>query len=334
MPKISIVIRTYFRPHTLSGVLESIAKLDYPRDLMEVLVVADPEDSGAENVAGSFSNGNSGFSLKYIKCSVNSASACRNLGILESSGSMVAIVDDDVYVDVSALKRAVEHLEKDHDVACVCYPVISTSPSLGEKLHHWRFLGTVSTHVYTVFPITICWRDILVRVGLYREDMGPPLGLHEDWELGSRLRARGYRILIDGTLRNLHMLHMREERNPSRRRGGLAEYLRGYMTKHWRTFFEVMKVSPLNQKVEYLFYFIFPISALFILWLAGAAYFIAFLSIVFSSATLNSFLRGYYSRLRFVERIVYPSMLFAIRVLRTYLSVACLASHSVRRMLG
>jgi glycosyltransferase involved in cell wall biosynthesis len=53
-PLVSIVIRTYFRERSLARTLEAIANSNYPGNKIEIIVVKDSKDQGAENVVNTF----------------------------------------------------------------------------------------------------------------------------------------------------------------------------------------------------------------------------------------------------------------------------------------
>jgi cellulose synthase/poly-beta-1,6-N-acetylglucosamine synthase-like glycosyltransferase len=194
-PPICIVTRTYFRSETLVKVLDSILALNYPKELIELVLAVDPSDSKVFEVVEKFKDKN--MRLELVIVDVNSADRGRNLGVMRRNSEIVAVVDDDVVLHPEVVNVALRYL-LDRKVAAVGFPAASSRPSLAEKLHHWRFLGLKSVGVSTVMPVTFFRRSALYEVGPYREDMGPPLTIHEDWKLGSRMKRNGYKVLVSG----------------------------------------------------------------------------------------------------------------------------------------
>jgi glycosyltransferase involved in cell wall biosynthesis len=314
----------------LKKTLESVSKLNYPKELLEVIVVVDPEDNRAIDVIEDFKSRYNNVNVKVIVLDENNVSRARNLGIINSSSEIVAVIDDDIVLHPDTITAALKHL-KNERVAAVGFPAISKHPLLSEKLHHWRFLGIVK-NVNTVTPVTFFKKSILTRVGLYREDMGPPLSIHEDWELGSRIRKQGYEIIIDGRIPQIHLLHLRKitqdtgvktDRHSKRKIlsiifRGARLYISSYIWKHWWSFLQVMKSSPTSQLFEYIGYFVLPIL-LFVLGLKNWTYSIGFTIVFLTMIILHNFLMGYYRKLKLWERLVYPVLLVLVRILRVYL---------------
>jgi len=326
---ITIIIPTHFRPSYLKLLLESVERLDYDLSKVEVVVVRDPADVDAQRVVEEFAGRCRCRGVKVLISEINSASRKRNTGILSASTDIVLVVDDDILLNPKTLKRAVELL-RDERVAAVGFPALSPNPSLSEKLHHGRFLGVVVRGVNTVMPVTAFKKDILINyVGLYREDMGPPNTIHEDWELGSRIRKAGFEVVVDGLTPQVHEPLInpdKEEEYVSSGRNrikveGVLKYAKSYMDKNWRTFFEVMKSSPLSQRLEYAFYFVAPWIFVALL-IVNPLYAVLYATVLTSITLLYSSLRGYYKVFSLAERALYPILLLLVRILRANLAVA------------
>ncbi|WP_460024998.1 glycosyltransferase family 2 protein [Infirmifilum sp. SLHALR2] len=324
---VSIVIPTYFRPTYLKLLLESVERMDYDLSRVEVIVVRDPADSDAQRAVEEFAERCRCKGVRVLVSEVNSASRKRNMGIVSASTNIVLVVDDDIVLNPETLKRAVELLW-DERVVAVGFPALSPNPSLSEKLHHGRFLGVVVRGVNTVMPVTAFKKDILINyVGLYREDMGPPSTIHEDWELGSRIRKAGFEVLVDGLTPQVHepLINPDKEESASSSRSrikveGVLKYVKSYINKDWRTFFEVMRSSPLSQRLEYAFYFIAPWIFVALLPLSPL-HAVLYATALTSATLLYSLLRRYYKMFSPADRVLYPLLLLLARILRTNLSV-------------
>ena len=306
--------------------LKSVEQLDYDKSKIEVIIVRVPNDSGALKIVSDFSKRSIMNKIKVLESSTHSVSVKRNLGILEASSNIVIVVDDDIVLNPKTVRRALELL-KDPRVVAVGFPAISEHPSLPEKLHHGRFLGTVTKGVNTVMPVTAFRKDILVKhIGLYREDMGPPYTIHEDWELGSRIRSKGYEILIDGFTPQLHKPKIKDNhKNNSIKENQaysqkLLGYINTYLNKNWRTLLMVMNSGPVSQKIEYVHYFIAPWIFVIMLFV-NPMYDLLYIVFILVISILYSILRGYYRTFGLKERLAYPVVLPLIRILRTNLAV-------------
>lgn len=88
----SIVVPTFNRPLPLTQCLQSLERLDYPRDCFEVIVVDDGGESSAEAVVSSFSNR---LDITLITQTHRGPAAARNNGAQKAGGDFLAFTDDD-----------------------------------------------------------------------------------------------------------------------------------------------------------------------------------------------------------------------------------------------
>src|SRR5687767_5128657 len=103
----SIIIPTYARPKQLAVCLEAIARLNYPRDRFEVIVVDDGSESPPEHVVKSFSER---LSLTLLAQPNSGPASARNTGAWEAKGEFLAFVDDDCAPDAGWLRGLEAHL--------------------------------------------------------------------------------------------------------------------------------------------------------------------------------------------------------------------------------
>ena len=92
IPFISIVIPTYNRPDKLAECLESLTKLEYPRDSYEVIVVDDGSKISLESVVENFENQ---IEITLLKQTNAGPATARNTGAKQAKGEFLAFTDDD-----------------------------------------------------------------------------------------------------------------------------------------------------------------------------------------------------------------------------------------------
>jgi glycosyltransferase involved in cell wall biosynthesis len=101
LPSVSIVIPTYRRPGQLGECLQSLARLDYPRDLLEVVVVDDGGPTPLDPVVAPF---RSTLGLTLLRQANGGPAAARNTGVERATGDYLAFTDDDCLVDPGWLR--------------------------------------------------------------------------------------------------------------------------------------------------------------------------------------------------------------------------------------
>lgn len=92
VPFFSIVIPTYNRPEQLAVCLQACARLDYPRDRFEVIVV---DDGGAIPLDPVVARFQGALTLKLLRQKNAGPAAARNTGVAEAIGEFLAFTDDD-----------------------------------------------------------------------------------------------------------------------------------------------------------------------------------------------------------------------------------------------
>jgi GT2 family glycosyltransferase len=101
LPFFSIIVPTYERPAQLALCLQALARLDYPKESYEVLVVNDGSNAPPDNTASQFPPG---FSLHLLRHKRTGPAGARNFGSLHARGEFLAFTDDDCQPDAGWLR--------------------------------------------------------------------------------------------------------------------------------------------------------------------------------------------------------------------------------------
>lgn len=91
-PFFSIIVPTHTRPKQLAACLSALDRLDYRRDLFEVIVVDDGSEMSLEDIVDSF---RSRLDLTLIRQAHAGPAAARNAGADVARGEFLAFTDDD-----------------------------------------------------------------------------------------------------------------------------------------------------------------------------------------------------------------------------------------------
>lgn len=90
--RFSVVVPTYGRPEQLAACVESLDRLDYPRDAFEVVVVDDGSPQPPDETVSSIETS---LVLRLVHQENSGPAMARNRGAQVASGRFVAFVDDD-----------------------------------------------------------------------------------------------------------------------------------------------------------------------------------------------------------------------------------------------
>ena len=95
--KISVIIPAYNIKNLIERCVESVAKQDYPKELLEIILVDDGSTDGTAELCDALSDRHENVTV-FHKPNGGSSSA-RNLGISKATGDYIGFVDSDDYVD-------------------------------------------------------------------------------------------------------------------------------------------------------------------------------------------------------------------------------------------
>ena len=104
-PSVSVVIPVRNRPKDITACLDSLIKVDYPPEKMEVIVV---DDASADETPEAVSR----FPVRLISLKEHrQAPCCRNIGAAAARGEILAFLDSDCLADPLWLKKLVPAFE-------------------------------------------------------------------------------------------------------------------------------------------------------------------------------------------------------------------------------
>ncbi|WP_017296395.1 glycosyltransferase family 2 protein [Geminocystis herdmanii] len=100
MTKISVIIPTYNRLERLKNCLESFTKINYDKDLFEIIIVDDGSSQSLDNIIKSFEKI---LNLTYLKQENTGPATARNNGATKAKGKYLVFTDDDCEPDTEWL---------------------------------------------------------------------------------------------------------------------------------------------------------------------------------------------------------------------------------------
>ncbi len=194
LPSVSIIIPAYNEEEHILETINSLKKLSYPRNLIEIIVI----DDGSTDKTAEIANLTGVTVLK--KENAGKANAL-NLGIEKAKGEIIACVDADSYPESNALIRMIHHFN-DPQVAAVTSTILVKDPknflqrlqTIEYILIAWgrKLLEYIHGVYVTPGPLSLYRRDVLLKVGGFAPNV-----LTEDIEIAWRLQKAGYKIKME-----------------------------------------------------------------------------------------------------------------------------------------
>jgi GT2 family glycosyltransferase len=205
--KVSIIIPNYNGQKYLGECLDSLHRLDFPRDQYEIIVVDNASSDGSK---GFIHSTYLDVALIQAERNLGFAGGC-NLGIKNSCGESVVLLNNDTVVDTNWLKELVAVADSDKEVAIVGSKLLfkhtpNEIQNAGSYLTNRGDGGDIGSHQpdegqynTTREVMAVCGASMLVRrtlieeIGALDEDF---FAYYEDIDLCYRTRLYGKKIVF------------------------------------------------------------------------------------------------------------------------------------------
>ena len=176
MDRVSVVVTTKNEARNIGNCLASVAAQDYPRELVEIIVVDNGSTDDTKAIARQYTD------LVFDKGPERSAQ--RNFGLLEAAtGTLVMFLDADMILSRTVVRRCVEMLAGGRHVALHIPEIVLGAdyfPSV-RRFERSFYDGTV------IDGARFIRKDALAAVGGFDASLTGP----EDWDLDKKLKRLG-----------------------------------------------------------------------------------------------------------------------------------------------
>jgi cellulose synthase/poly-beta-1,6-N-acetylglucosamine synthase-like glycosyltransferase len=191
-PSVTITVPVYNAISSISATLACLLELDYPRHLLQILVISDASSDGTDDVVRSFAD----RGIELLRLDVRRGkTVAENAALAVSRGEIMVNVDSTILVPRESLKKLVRVFD-DPTVGVASGRDLSVGDAFNE--------GTLAESGYVGYEMWI--RDLETRVGSIvgasgcfygsrRSVHGRPLPAGLSWDFAAALVARkqGYR---------------------------------------------------------------------------------------------------------------------------------------------
>ena len=244
-PFISIVIPARNAQRTLRDCLDSLKRLNYPKELREILLVDGLSTDGTREIAAS-------YDLTIVDNPQKSHRTGVNCGFAHAKGELVAYADADCIVDQDWLQNSVKYFEANPQVAGLTGP-IQLPPQQSAFAKAVAFLFSLaatlgkSSHKETQRTVEVV-KDFPTCNAIYRKtalnDVMPLAGNllgGADVELNYLLRGRGFSLLSTPDVKVWH--YKRETPRGFFRQMYRYAIMRLQLGKRWRPLLNLTHVA-------------------------------------------------------------------------------------------
>lgn len=198
VPMVSVIVPAYNEGKTIEKTISSLLSVDYPKELLEVIVINDGSNDNTGRVMENYADRGE---VIFIDNKKNRGKAvCLNEGIKKARGKFVACMDADSIVKEDIIKKTITYFQKDEKIAAVTVRVGVINPrnilqkivdveyvvGLSLSLKVLSFLNSI--HV-TPGPFSVYRRNVLFELNGFDEK-----SITEDLEIAYRIQAADYKI--------------------------------------------------------------------------------------------------------------------------------------------
>ena len=195
---VSVIIPCFNDEKSIGNTIDSVLNLDYPKDMIEIIVVDDCSQDGSAKVVEKYEKKYS--NVKLIKLDKNSGGAAKptNVGIRAAKYDYVLVTDSDSSPTRDSLKKMIGQLQHDKKVGGVTCSVLVKDPkNFSQKIQYIEYiviafarklLDFVDAVYVTPGPFALYRKDVLFEIGLFDEK-----NLTQDIEIVWRMMSYGYK---------------------------------------------------------------------------------------------------------------------------------------------
>ncbi len=202
-PTCSILIPAHNEEKVIASTIESMLKLEYPKDRLQIIVINDGSKDGTKSIIEQYAVKDARVQLFDIPKGEGGRGKSRtlNLGIKQAKGDIIAIYDADNTPDKDSLRYLVAQLLLHKDLGAVIgkFRTVNKNATLLTRFINIETLsfqsmlqaGRWQMHGISTLPGTnfVMWHHIIKKLGGWDEE-----ALTEDSELSIRIYEEGYKI--------------------------------------------------------------------------------------------------------------------------------------------
>ena len=197
LPKVSIIIPAFNEEKGIKATIDSLLNLDYPKELLEIIVVNDGSKDRTDEIAREYEKRGE---IIYIENEKNIGKAASlNKGIERANSEFVACIDADTVVERDALKKTIGYFNDEKVGAVVVRVRVKNPKNLLERIieieynlglgFYLKLLSFLNCLYLTPGQFSVYRKKVLTEIGGFDKD-----NIVEDTEIAYRIQKANYKI--------------------------------------------------------------------------------------------------------------------------------------------
>ncbi|MEO8638097.1 MAG: glycosyltransferase [Candidatus Taylorbacteria bacterium] len=196
LPTVSIIVPCFNEEKTISGTIESLLRLDYPKKLLKILVV---DDGSTDKTFEALQKYESEPNIEILRKDNGGKYTALNLGLEKVTSELVGCLDADSYVQSDALKKIVAYFEDSGTMAVTPSIRVHNPKNILERIQnieysYGNFVRKMMSHMNAIYvtpgPFSIFRKEVFEKLGNYKTAHKT-----EDIEIALRMQSNKYKIM-------------------------------------------------------------------------------------------------------------------------------------------
>lgn len=194
-PGVTIIVPAYNEGETLAGTINSLLRMDYPKESLQIFIV---DDGSKDNTLEAANRFRSEPQVKIFSKENGGKYTALNLGINNTNSELIGCLDADSFVAPDALKEMIPYLD-DAEVMAVTPSVQIHNPNnILRRIQNAEYMsGEFVRKIFSRFnglyvtpgPFSIYRRIVFEKIGQFMHAYNT-----EDMEMALRMQSHGMRI--------------------------------------------------------------------------------------------------------------------------------------------
>ena len=199
-PIFTTIIPAYNEDGSIKETIASVLALDYPHDLLEIIVVNDGSADRTPEIVKEMIKAHPLRNIRLINQKNGGKGNAMNAGLAVAKGEFFASLDADSFISPEALKKMLPYFDENKNIAAVCPLLKIKKPSsILQKVQWYEYIINMlykdlnaqldCIHV-TPGPFSVYRTKVIQDLGGYDEKT-----ITEDLEIAIRLQKHHYKIV-------------------------------------------------------------------------------------------------------------------------------------------